>query len=54
MLTLLFTFVIFALSLVGLGLGVLAGRRPLTGSCGGLGCSHCGACHATHEKEPAT
>lgn len=54
MLTLLFTFVVFALSMAGLGLGVLARRRPLTGSCGGLGCSHCSTCSATHEKEPMT
>lgn len=48
--------VAFALAMLALGLGVLAGRRPLTGSCGGgaaEGC-HCDpsnrACDAWGEQ----
>jgi hypothetical protein len=33
---LLFTLLIFLLSFAGLALGVIAGRRGITGSCGGL------------------
>lgn len=41
MATLVLSFVIIALSLVGLAVGVLVGRTPLAGSCGGLACSGC-------------
>jgi len=34
---LLFALIIFPLAFAGLALGVLAGRRGITGSCGGLG-----------------
>jgi len=33
---------IFALAMLGLGLGVILSGRPLRGSCGGLGDSSCG------------
>ena len=40
------SFVAFALAALGLGLGVLLGRRPIEGSCGGVatggGCEFCG------------
>ena len=36
--TLLAAFVISLLAIAGLAIGVLAGRGPLKGSCGGLAC----------------
>ena len=33
--------VVFALAMLALGLGVLAGRRPLVGSCGGGSAEGC-------------
>jgi len=36
------SFFAFALAGLGMALGVLFGRRPLAGSCGGLGCDYCG------------
>ncbi len=36
MATFIATFVLFALAILGLALGVIAGREPLRGSCGGL------------------
>lgn len=47
--TFLLTFSIFLLSGAGLALGVLFGRAPLKGSCGGIACVKsisCGACQA--------
>ena len=41
------TLVIFLLAFGGLALGVMAGRAPIKGSCGGLNCLknvQCGAC----------
>lgn len=38
----LFSFAIIALAGLGLAIGVLAGRDPIKGSCGGLSCA--GAC----------
>lgn len=41
------SFVVVLVSIAGLGLGVIFGRRPLRGSCGGLACIKgidCGAC----------
>jgi len=35
--TFVFAFVVFLLAFLGLGLGLLLGRSPLKGSCGGLG-----------------
>lgn len=34
----LFTFTIFALAIAGLAVGVMAGRKPIEGSCGGVAC----------------
>ncbi len=45
--TLVFAFAILLVSMGGLALGVMAGRKPIKGSCGGLACMKdidCGAC----------
>ncbi len=47
--TIILTFVILLLAIVGLAVGVIAGRDPIKGSCGGLACLKgvsCGACKA--------
>ncbi len=49
MATLFLAFLIIVVSLAGLAIGVLTGRPPLAGSCGGLACGGCakaasGAC----------
>lgn len=49
MATFLLTFSIFLLAVAGLALGVLFGRDPLKGSCGGLACAKgisCSGCQA--------
>jgi len=38
---LLLTFLFFVLAVAGLAVGVLAGRGPLRGSCGGIACARC-------------
>lgn len=42
--TLLLALLLTGLSVAGLALGVLVGRRPLRGSCGGLSCESCRSC----------
>lgn len=44
MATLILVFLVFSLAMAGLGLGVMLGRAPIKGSCGGLSCG--GACTA--------
>lgn len=47
--TFLLAFAIILLAICGLAVGVLFGRPPLKGSCGGLNCikgADCGACSA--------
>jgi len=53
--TVLFSMVGFALVLLALGIGVLFGRRPLRGSCGGIGgqCD-CGATSADDCRQEPT
>lgn len=41
MATLLLTLLVILVSIAGLGIGVLCGRRALAGSCGGLSCGGC-------------
>ncbi len=38
------TFLIVLVSMCGLAVGVLLGRAPIKGSCGGLACANCGGC----------
>ena len=47
------SFAIIALSLAGLGLGVIFGRTPIKGSCGGLSCIDKSACVACPHKHGA-
>ncbi|WP_306258945.1 (Na+)-NQR maturation NqrM [Pararhizobium sp. IMCC21322] len=52
--TLVFAFVILLVSMGGLALGAMAGRKPIKGSCGGLACVKgidCGACRAKRTLE---
>lgn len=46
MATLSLTFLILLLAILGLAVGVIFGRRPLKGSCGGLACAglDCATC----------
>ena len=47
--TFILTFSIFLLAIGGLALGLVFGRAPLKGSCGGIACAKgisCGACQA--------
>lgn len=51
--TVAFAFVIVLLAIGGLAFGVMAGRPPIKGSCGGLACLKgvdCGACKAKGAK----
>ena len=38
MIATLFTIAIVGLSVIGLAVGIMAGRRPIQGSCGGVAC----------------
>jgi len=49
------TFLVFLLSVTGLALGVLVGRQPLRGSCGGGACASCkGRCENSDRAARAT
>ena len=52
--TLLLAFIIVLLAILGLAAGVIGGRPPIKGSCGGLACLKgidCGACKAKAQLE---
>jgi len=54
--TILLSVVIFLLAFAGLSVGVLFGRAPIKGSCGGLSCpsgGDCAACPKRRDKEAA-
>ena len=36
--------IVVGLAVAGLSLGVVLGRRPIQGSCGGSGCDACASC----------
>jgi len=42
--TVLLSFLIFALAIAAMGVGVIAGRKPIKGSCGGVSGSGCELC----------
>ena len=44
MTTFVLAFVLMVLAVLGMAAGVLLGRRPIAGSCGGLGGAACTAC----------
>lgn len=52
MATFLLAFLIIAASLLALSVGVLAGRKPIRGSCGGIACIPGADCGACHDKQP--
>lgn len=52
--TIILAFLILLCAMVGLAVGVLGGRPPIKGSCGGLACLKgidCGVCQAKHRTE---
>ena len=42
--TMLLSFIILAIVIAAMGVGVLAGRKPIRGSCGGLNGGDCELC----------
>jgi hypothetical protein len=52
MTVLLLSFAVMLIAVLGLSLGVLLGRRPIQGSCGGIG-GRCGACSRSCREQGA-
>lgn len=50
MTTFLLTFGLIGLSILGLAIGVLMGRAPIKGSCGGIACGTGGGCMACPKR----
>jgi len=50
--TLVLSFAIILLAVLGLAAGVMLGRAPLRGSCGGHGCELCATC-PRRQRKPA-
>lgn len=51
--TALLAFLVFGAVIAAMSIGVMAGRRPIKGSCGGLngsGCELCGGGHCRKKK----
>lgn len=51
LITVVLSFVIVALVIVAMGIGVLAGRAPIKGSCGGLNGGGCALCSGRCRKD---
>ncbi len=47
--TLLLSFIVVALAVTAMAIGVMAGRTPIKGSCGGLNGGSCELCSGTGE-----
>ena len=54
MTTLLLSFIVTILAVLGLAVGVLLGRKPIRGSCGGLSCVglDCATCPSRGKEAP--
>ena len=49
--TMLLSFLIIGAAVAAMGIGVMAGRKPLRGSCGGLNKGGCELCSGVCRKE---
>ena len=48
--TLMLSFLVIVLAILAMGIGVLAGREPIRGSCGGLNGGPCELCNGRCKK----
>ena len=49
--TLLITFAVLLATIAGMAIGVMNGRKPISGSCGGLNGGRCELCSGKCERE---
>lgn len=49
--TLLITFAVLLAAIAGMAIGVMNGRKPISGSCGGLNGGRCELCSGRCERE---